>query len=167
MKTIISMSVACALLLAACSKNELKDTKPATATTNSHQLRSAHSTNGSAGVELVYYDSMLVKMNAMQLSDQAAASILAHNSTFNILYESDATLQGGGAFVTVTDAIQGDGYNPIWREVDIVWNSGVTPHQFYSDDQVLAAASGSNPEITLVYTNEVYRCDILQHTKTQ
>src|SRR4051812_2295475 len=108
MKAIITMAVACALLLAACSKNELRDVKPpATATTTTHQLRSG-SLNGNAGVELVYYDSMLVKMNAMQLSDAAAAKILAHNSTINILYESDATVAGGGTFVTVTDAIQGD-----------------------------------------------------------
>jgi hypothetical protein len=37
---------------------------------------------------------------------------------------------------------------------------GSTPHQFTSEAQVLAAASGAHPEITLVSTDEVYRCSV-------
>ncbi len=43
----------------------------------------------------------------------------------------------------------------------VVFNEGFTPHQFFSDDEVLAAAAGANPEITLVDTGEVYRCSVV------
>ena len=59
------------------------------------------------------------------------------------------------------DAIQGDGFNPLWHQVLIVFNPGFTPHQFFSDDEVLAAAAGANPEITLDVTDEVYRCSVV------
>ena len=59
------------------------------------------------------------------------------------------------------DAIQGDGFNPLWLQVLIVFNPGFTPHQFHSDTEVEAAAAGANPEITLVVTDEVYRCAVV------
>jgi hypothetical protein len=52
--------------------------------------------------------------------------------------------------------------NPLWQQVLIVFNDGFTPHQFESEDEVLAAASGPDPEITLVPTDEVYRCSIVR-----
>ena len=58
------------------------------------------------------------------------------------------------------DAIQGEGFNPLWHQVLIVFNPGFTPHQFISEDEVLAAAAGGS-EITLVSTDEVYRCSIV------
>ena len=42
-----------------------------------------------------------------------------------------------------------------------LFNAGFTPHQFFSDTEVEAAAAGPNPEITLVVTNEVYRCAVV------
>jgi hypothetical protein len=64
-------------------------------------------------------------------------------------------------FIAVIDAIQGDGFNPLWLQVLIVFNEGFTPHQFLADDEILAAAEGPNPEITLVDTGEVYRCAVV------
>jgi hypothetical protein len=66
--------------------------------------------------------------------------------------------RGSGALGT---AIQGDGFNPLWLQVLIVSNPGFTPHQFVSDVEVEAAAAGVNPEITLVVTDEVYRCSVV------
>jgi hypothetical protein len=158
-KIVVSIGIACVVLLASCNKDEIRPyNDPGPSPSTQQHLRS--NTNGSAGIELVYYDSMLVKMNLKEMSSQSATSLIAHNGAINVLYEADG-------FNTVTDAIQGDGYNPIWRVTDIIWNPGFTPHQFYRDDAVIAAASGPNPEITLVVTNEVYRCDIIQHTKLQ
>jgi hypothetical protein len=61
----------------------------------------------------------------------------------------------------VIDAIQGDGFNPLWLQVLIVFNQGFTPHQFFSDDEVEDAAAGPDPEITLVVTDEIYRCSVV------
>ena len=48
------------------------------------------------------------------------------------------------------NAIQGEGFNPLWHQILIVFNPGFTPHQFVSEDEIEAAAAGANPEITLV-----------------
>jgi len=60
-------------------------------------------------------------------------------------------------FTSVLDAIQGDGFNPLWNEVQIVFKGA--PQQFTSDNEILAAAAAKT--ITLVPTTEVYRCAVL------
>jgi hypothetical protein len=90
----------------------------------------------------------------------ASDPLLAHNTGVNTIYASN-DLDEEQDFLSVIDAIQGEGFNPLWHQVLIVFNPGFTPHQFVSEDQVLAAAAGANPEITLVSTDEVYRCSIV------
>ena len=43
----------------------------------------------------------------------------------------------------------------------IAFNPGFTPRQLTSDVEVLAAAAGDHPEITLNPTDEVYRCSVV------
>ena len=43
----------------------------------------------------------------------------------------------------------------------IAFNSGFTPRQLFRDDEVLNAAKGLNPEITLTMTGEVYYCPLI------
>src|SRR5437899_2259039 len=116
----------------------------------------AASLNGSAGDMPAYYDDQLFNINFKELSSSAEASQLAHNGSINVIYMSDGGLPGGEMFVSVLDAIQGDGFNPLWQEVQIVFNPGFTPRQLTSDTDVEAAADAG--EITLVPTDEVYRC---------
>jgi len=118
--------------------------------------------NGAAGQMPAYCDSTLFPINLMRLPDSAAIAILAHNQSVNNIYTFEAdTLPGGKVFIEVLDAIQGDGFNPLWQEVEITFNQGFTPRQFYSDNQILAAAGGAHPEITLTKTNELYRCSVV------
>jgi hypothetical protein len=118
------------------------------------------STNGAAGQMPAFYDSTLFTVNILQLSDTAAQSIIAHNKSHNTIYASN-DLDEEQEFMPVLDAIQGDGFNPLWLQVLIVFNEGFTPHQFFSDNEILAAAAGPDPEITLVDTGEVYRCAVV------
>jgi hypothetical protein len=90
----------------------------------------------------------------------SSEALLENNTSVNTIYASN-DLDEEQDFLSVIDAIQGEGFNPLWHQVLIVFNEGFTPHQFVSEDQVLAAASGANPEITLVSTDEVYRCSIV------
>jgi hypothetical protein len=59
----------------------------------------------------------------------------------------------------VINAIQGQGFNALWQQVLIRFNSGFTPHQFTSEADILAAAKAG--EITLIPTNEVYRDSVV------
>ena len=117
-------------------------------------------TNGSAGQMPAFYDGELFTVNMKEMPDNAADSLIGQNTSINTIYASN-DLDEEQDFTPVIDAIQGDGFNPLWNQVLIVFNEGFVPHQFVSDDQVLAAAAGANPEINLVETGEVYRCSVV------
>jgi hypothetical protein len=119
------------------------------------------SENGAASERPVYYDSKLFTVNMVELPKDASASIIARNPGFNEIYATN-DLDEEQDLLSVIDAIPGDGMNPLWRQNLIAFNAGFTPHQFKSDDEVLAAASGSNPEITIVPTDEIYRCAVVR-----
>jgi hypothetical protein len=116
------------------------------------------SPNGRAGSMPAYYDDALFTINFMELPDDAAEAVLEHNRSVNVIYMRDAGLPDGGPFVAL-DTIQGDGFNPLWLEVQIAFNPGFTPRQLTGDDAVLDAALSG--EITLSSENEVYRCSVI------
>ena len=93
-----------------------------------------------------------------ELSDDAAKQIIASNTSFNIIYAYN-DLDEAQPFNSVIDAVPADGMNPLWLQMLIVFNQGYTPHQFYSDDEVLNAATTG--EITLVNSGEIYRCSVI------
>jgi hypothetical protein len=114
----------------------------------------ASSPNGSGGDMPAYYDGQVFTINFKLLKPD-----LHHNPSFNTIYQCDACEAQGLDFVSVLDAIQGDGFNPIWEEVQITFNPGFTPVQLTSDTDVLAAAASG--EITLTDTEEFYRCSVV------
>src|SRR5215831_4465935 len=117
------------------------------------------SQNGSAGEMPAYYDHELFTINFKELPPGGESANLQHNKSINTIYMSDPGLPGGQPFIAVLDAIQGDGFNPLWQEVQIAFNEGFTPRQLFSDNEVLdAAASG---EVTLTTTAELYRCSVV------
>jgi hypothetical protein len=123
------------------------------------QAHAAHgSTKGAAGQMPAFYDGKLFTVNMFEVP--ASDPLIAHNGSINIIYASN-DLDEEQDFVPVLNAIQGDGFNPLWLQVLVVFNPGFTPHQFTSDVEVEAAADGANPEITLVVTDEVYRCAVV------
>ena len=93
----------------------------------------------------------------------ASAATIANNGSINQIYASN-DLDEEQDFISVIDAIQGDGFNPLWHQNLIVFNPGFTPHQFTSDEEVLAAAAGPEPRDHVVSTDEVYRCSVAGHT---
>jgi hypothetical protein len=121
--------------------------------------RSAGNTNGAAGQMPAFYEGRQVTVNMFEVP-AADGSVLDRNPNVNTIYASN-DLDDEQDFFPVIDAIQGEGFNPLWHQVLYVFNQGSTPHQFTSEAQVLAAAAGPHPQITLVPTDEVYRCSIV------
>jgi len=119
----------------------------------------AGSANGSASVIPAYYDHQLFNIQFVEFSPAAEKSLLQHNASLNFIYQSDAGLPGGQPFISVIDAIPGDGFNPIWEEVQVNFTPGHTPRQLFSDDEVEAALNAG--EITLTFTGEVYWCPVV------
>jgi hypothetical protein len=118
------------------------------------------SMNGAAGQMPAYYEGELFTVNMKEMPEDASAALIANNGSINEIYATN-DLDEEQDFIPVIDAIQGEGFNPLWRQVLIVFNAGFTPHQFTSEDAIDAAAAGPNPEITLVETDEVYRCSVV------
>ena len=119
---------------------------------------SAGSSNGSQGDMPAFYDAQPLTINFKELPPQAEEMQLAHNASINFIYMSDGGVGNGEPFISVLDAIQGDGFNPLWVEVQILFTNSA-PRQFFSDDEILEAAAAG--EITLVTTDEVYRCSVV------
>ena len=131
-----------------------------TTTTASVASTGSGSTKGAGGEMPAFYDGRQITINSVQLPDGASAATIASNQSLNQIYATN-DLDDPQDFFPVISAIQGDGFNPLWQQILIVYNPGVTPHQFTSDDEVLAAAAGPHPEITLITTDEVYRCAVV------
>jgi len=133
------------------------ENNPAMSKTNG-AVAAVGSVNGAAGQMPAFYEGELFTVNMKELS--ASASIIAKNKNLNEIYATN-DLDDPQDFFPVINAIQGEGFNPLWHQILIVFNPGFTPHQFVSEDEVEAAAAGANPEITLVVTDEVYRCSVV------
>jgi hypothetical protein len=118
-------------------------------------LAAQGSPNGAATQRPVFYEGEQVTVNMFEVPSEA---LLENNPAINTIYASN-DLDEDQDFLSVIDAIQGEGFNPLWHQILIVFNQGFAPHQFVSEDDILAAASAG--EITLVSTDEVYRCSIV------
>jgi hypothetical protein len=139
----ISQMLGCMLALSAL---------PAASTTN---------TKGIGGAMPAYYDAKIFTINFSEFPTGSEAILLAQNTAVNHIYQSDPGLPGGAPFISVIDAIPGEGpgFNPLWLEVQIAFTAGHTPRQLTSDDEILAAAASG--EITLAPTTELYRCSVI------
>jgi len=159
--TSVVATVALALILAGCSHSPTAPRYGGASNTGAFQgaASSASSVKGAGGQMPAFYDGRRVTINSMELSDNAADQVAANPSHNEIFVTND--LDDPQDFLPVLDAIQGDSFNPLWEQIQIVFNAGVTPHQFFSDDEVEQAAAGQHPEITLVDTHEVYRCSVV------
>jgi len=121
-------------------------------------LASTGSDRGRAGIMPAFYDDQLFTINFAKLSSED--TLLAHNRSLNVIYMSDECMPGGHMFVAVIDAIQGDGFNPLWQEVQIAFDNPDFPcQQLTGDEDILDAAASSL--ITLEPTTEVYRCSVV------
>jgi hypothetical protein len=114
------------------------------------------SPNGAAGQMPAFFNGaeFVVNMKEMPNSDP----LLEHNPAVNTIYATE-DLDEPQTFDPVIDAIPGRGFNPLWQQVLIVFNNNTTPTQFTSEAEILAAAAAG--DITLVPTDEVYRCAVV------
>ena len=116
-------------------------------------------------VNSAFYDDQQFTINFKEQPPAAEAALLAHNGSVNTIYLANNCVPGGKPFIAVLDAIQGDGFNALWNEVEINFKTPSACKQFTSDDAILAAAHATNPTITLHPTTEVYRCSVIAGPK--
>lgn len=147
--------------LSACQHDGgMSPTGPSTGGQANGMLAAQASVNGAGGQMPAYYEGELFTVNMKEQSETANASIIGKNQNLNEIYASN-DLDEEQDFIPVINAIQGEGFNPLWHQILIVFNEGFAPHQFVSEDEIEAAAAGPNPAITLIETDEVYRCSVV------
>lgn len=153
--------VLAALALCACDATSTSPRSPRGAGAPPNAIVSSSSTNtqGIGGAMPAYYDASLFTINFSELPPGGETANLLHNGGINNIYQSDACMPKGKPFVSVIDAIPTDGMNPLWEEVQVVFNKPGDCTQYFSDDQVLAAAASG--VVTLVPTGELYRCSVI------
>jgi hypothetical protein len=143
----------------AMSQSSFQAAARTTGTSGTGVAANAGSVKGAGTRIPAFYDGELFTINSLELADVAGDHI-ASNPSHNVIFVTN-DLDDPQDFNPVLNAIQGDGFNPLWEQIQIVFNPGVTPRQFFSDDEVENAAAGSHPDITLVDTGELYRCSVV------
>lgn len=122
-------------------------------------LATAESTNGKFSQIPAFYDGRLFTITFQELPSGGEAAVLMHNKSVNHIYRSDQAEACGTPVTSVIDAIQADGFNPLWQEVQIHYLGGCgSVVQFTRDDDILAAVGVT---IALTYTTEVYTCSVV------
>ena len=122
------------------------------------EARAAGNSNGAAGQIPAFYEGRLFMINDKELPPNASASLIAHRQRLNEIYATN-DLDEEQDFAPVIDALPGDAFNPLWRQILIHYNPGVTPVQFVSEDEIDDAVAAGL--ITLEETDEVYRCSVV------
>jgi hypothetical protein len=122
------------------------------------QASATKDSEGAATQIPAFFNGQKVTINVLQKSDQSAASLLAHNKQLQIIFVTN-DLDDPQTFAPVLSAVPGQNFNGNWDQVRIEFNPGVTPHQFTSEADILAAAKAG--QITLVDTGEVYRDSVV------
>jgi hypothetical protein len=128
------------------------------ALSHANQATTTKDSEGAATQIPAFFNGQSVTINVVQLSDKAAASILANNPRVQTIFVTN-DLDQPQAFAPVLSAVPGQNFNALWDQVLIKFNPGVTPHQFTSEADILAAAKAG--QITLVNTGEVYRDSVV------
>lgn len=153
-----------AALITSCSQNSSGPTQSMEPTNSQNEFATRQTPVApelaAPDLHQAYYDSELFSITLVRMPANAEKTILARNGQINEIYMTEPDDNGA---VLVIDAVPGDGMNPMWREVEIHFNAGFTPHQFFSDEEIEDAAEATNPEITLVDTDEIYRCSVVGH----
>ena len=122
------------------------------------QATTTKDSEGAATQIPAFFNGQSVTINVVQLSDNAAASIIANNPRLQTIFVTN-DLDQPQAFAPVLSAVPGQNFNALWDQVLIQFNPGVTPHQFTSEADILAAAKAG--QITLINTGEVYRDSVV------
>ncbi len=124
----------------------------------------SHST-GKPEVIQAYYDEKLFDITLTHMPDNATESLLEHNKSINTIYvveNSEEEEEDLEVFTPVIDAIQGDGFNPLWQEVRVIFTDPASTQQSLGllSDTAIADANEAGT-ISLAPQQEIYRCSVI------
>jgi hypothetical protein len=107
--------------------------------------------NGRGSAMPGYFDCQLVTILHADIPEGGAEALAEHNGQANLIF-----VFPDGSNLDVVDAIPTQGYNPIWQEVEVTWNT--TPSLLCSAAQIFAAEERG--DVTLEFTDEFETCPV-------
>ncbi len=124
----------------------------------------AGSGTGKPLVISAYYDAKLHDITLTHMPENATESLLQHNKSINTIYvvEGSEPEEEDPSFIPVIDAIQGDGFNPLWQEVKVIFTDPASTQQslgLFSDVDIANAVTAGS--ISLEPQDELYRCSVI------
>ena len=157
---VIALPILAAITLACGHQTSTQPSSmPSNASASSASATTQSNANGVGGSMPAFYDGELFTINFKEEPPSAESALIAHNGSINTIYMSDQCEAAGHMFTAVLDAIQGDGFNPLWQEVQVVFPNTASCKQFTSDNDILAAKAAGT--VTLQPTSELYRCAVI------
>jgi hypothetical protein len=104
--------------------------------------------------KFAYYNNAVVKISSAELTPEEEQAALANKTPYSIIYDENKYGPDASPYLKVLSAPAGTG--GIWRVVAIKFNDLLKQRQFYNASEVIEAASGDKPLITLVVTDEFF-----------
>jgi len=131
-----------------------------TPTTDFHpEIDELRGRSGRIGLMPAYCDHEKFVIHFREVPESLRHVLIGADAPMHALYMSAAGLPGRQPFISVLDALLGEGSDTWWREVQIVFDPRATPRQFVGDDEILAAAAEG--EIALEATERIFRCTVV------
>lgn len=148
--------------ITSCSKTELQNMDPKT-TVVEHREQPV-STQGPGlltklQTQLTYFDWHTYNIQLTKIIDEPVVFLLPDRSEPANLYVYDAGIQPGPnnqPYLPVSSVNVTSSGKTVLREMVIQFNSGINPHQFYSEEDIMASVNGVHPLITVHATGRVY-----------
>src|SRR5260370_21867857 len=103
------------------------------------QATTTKDSEGAATQIPALFNGQSVTINVLQLSDKAAAAIVANNPRLQTIFVTN-DLDEPQTFAPVLSAVPGQNFNGLWDQLRLPFTTGVTPHQCTSYADILAAA---------------------------
>jgi hypothetical protein len=160
MKALSIATLAVGLFLASCSKND--EMQPSGTTADGMRVTLISHDGTVDGTMRAFVDGQGSNYMYRMYTHQASAGMLQQGIA-NVIYTyPSTTLSHGEPEMKAVLSTMPMG-NGLYREMNIVFQPGVTPMQFFKDEAVMEALSAH--QISLVSTNTVYRItDASHHT---
>lgn len=144
-------------ILVSCNKNEIEELE-ARKTTATHKALTIEDSDGRSVRNMtpiqVFFQWHAFTVMLTRAIDEPVVFNAPEKREPNEIFVYDN--ESSSRFRPVISALADPGTYMLWREMQIIFNPGFEPRQFYSRDEVMEASQAPNPVITFVPTGVVY-----------
>lgn len=182
MKNLTFMLAVTLLGIGACNKTELENIEKAPLANQKQHKSTTVPPSVTTGVKpfdpdklnirQAYFEGTIYNLELKKAIDEPGNSLppLKREPMELYVYSTSLIQSNSQSLLPIAGSVDNGGVTMLLREIKIRFNTGITPHQFYSRDEVLRATIGIRPEISLEITGVAYEAkvtgDAIKQTNT-